>query len=74
MDGLREEYKQRLDEKIKRDHVKALVKKHQDVEDRKAEQNNNAASWIQAHWLGLLERKNAEKARKKKRKGKKRKK
>lgn len=31
---------------------------------------NKAAEWIQAHWRGLLDRRDAEKAKKGKRKGK----
>jgi len=70
LEGLQEEYRQRLDEKRKRDLVKQMVKKMQDEVDRKNDQENRAAEWIQAHWLGMLERKAAEKARKKGRKGK----
>ena len=60
LEGLQEEYRQRLDEKRKRDLVKAMVKKMQDEVDRKNDQENRAAEWIQAHWLGMLERKAAE--------------
>lgn len=70
LSGLHEEYNQRKDEKRKRDLVKTMVKKMQDEVDRKDDQENRAAEWIQAHWLGMLERKAAEKARKKGRKGK----
>ena len=46
--GLQEEYRQRLDEKRKRDLVKTMVKKKQDEVDRKDDQENRAAEWIQA--------------------------
>ena len=71
LEGLQEEHRQRLDEKRKRDLVKTMVKKMQEQVDKKDDQENRAAEWIQAHWLGMLERKAAEKARKKGRKGKK---
>lgn len=36
----------------------------------KVEQLTRAAQWVQAHWRGLLARREGEKARKKKKKGK----
>jgi len=59
-----------LDEKRKRDIIKNMVTKLEDERNKKLEQEDRAAEWVQAHWLGMIERKAAKKGKKKK-KGKK---
>jgi ABC-type Zn uptake system ZnuABC Zn-binding protein ZnuA len=46
LNGLTEEYKQRLDEKRKRDIIKSMVEKLEDDRNKKLEQEDRAAEWI----------------------------
>ena len=50
------------------------MKKKKAEQEKQEAQLNKAAEWVQAHWRGMLARKEMEKARKKGRKGKKKKK
>ena len=49
------------------------MKKKQDEQNSKIEKLSRASEWIQAHWRGMLARKEMEKARKGKKKKKKKK-
>jgi len=61
---LKEEYKLRLQEKKKRDEIAAIMQKKNDEQNAKKEKLVKASEFIQAHWRGLLARKDMEKARK----------
>lgn len=50
------------------------MKKKQDEQEKQFNLLNKAAEWMQAHWRGLLARREMEKARKGKKKKKKKKK
>lgn len=49
------------------------MKKKNDEQKKQMDLLNRAAEWMQAHWKGLLARREMEKARKKKKKKKKKK-
>lgn len=68
---LKEEFKLRLQEKKKRDEIAAIMKKKNDDQNEKKDRLSKASEFIQAHWRGLLARKDMEKARKGKKKKKK---
>ena len=61
----------RLEEKRKRDEIEAIMKKKNDAENARMDRLVKASEYIQAHWRGLLARRDAEKARKGKKKKKK---
>jgi len=63
----------RLEEKRKRDEIAAIMQSKNDEQSAQLEKLERASEFIQAHWRGLLARKEMEKVRKKK-KGKKKKK
>ena len=65
------ELKERLEERKKREEILAIMKKKNDEQLRQMNLLNKAAEWMQAHWRGLLARKEMEKARKGKKKKKK---
>lgn len=67
------EYQQRLEERRKRDEIAAIMQKKKDEQNAKIEKLSRACEWIQAHWRGMLARKEMEKARKGKKKKKKKK-
>ena len=67
---LNEQWKERMEEKRKREELQAIMTKKKDEQEKHMAQLNKAAEWIQAHWRGLMERRDAERA-KKGRKGKK---
>lgn len=69
-----EEYKQRLEERKKREEILALMKKKNEEQEKQMNLLNRASEWVQAHWKGLLARREMEKARKGKKKKKKAKK
>lgn len=69
-----DEYKDRLDERKQREEILAIMKKKNDEQQQQLNQLNRAADWVQAHWRGLLARREMEKARKGKKKKKKAKK
>lgn len=68
---LKEEYSMRLQEKKKRDEIAAIMQKKNDEQNAQKEKLVRASEFIQAHWRGLLARKEMEKARKGKKKKKK---
>lgn len=69
-DQLKEEYEQREEEQRKYSEIQAIVEKKENEHKHKIEQLTRAAQYVQAHWRGMLSRKEGEKARKKKKKGK----
>jgi hypothetical protein len=72
--GMKQNHDALIEEKRKRDEIAAIMQRKKDMQNAKMEKLTNATIYMQAHWRGLLERKIAEKARKGKRKGKKKKK
>jgi hypothetical protein len=60
-----------MEEKRKREEIIAIMEKKNKIEEARMGRLNKAAEYIQAHWRGLLSRKEAEKARKGKKKKKK---
>ena len=66
-----EEYKFRLEERKQREEILAIMKKKNDEQSKQMNLLNKAAEWMQAHWRGLLARREMEKARKGKKKKKK---
>jgi len=65
---MKEEYHMLLEEKRKRDTIATFMKKKQDQQNEKMDKLIRASEYIQAHWRGMLDRKIAEKARKKSKK------
>ena len=63
----------RLEEKRKRDEIAAIMQKKSEEQNAIMGRLERASEYIQAHWRGLLARKEMDKVRKKKKKGKKRK-
>lgn len=68
------EYNQRLEERRKRDEIAAIMQKKKDEQNAKMEKLSRACEWIQAHWRGMMARKDAAKAIGKGKKKKKKKK
>jgi hypothetical protein len=58
----------RLQEKKKRDQIAAIMKKKNDEQNAMKEKLVKASEFIQAHYRGMLARKEMEKARKGKKK------
>jgi len=71
LQGVKEEYSMRMEEKRKRDEIAEIMRKKNETENNRMERLVKASEYIQAHWRGLLARKDAEKARKGKKKKKK---
>ena len=67
----KEEYNMRLEEKRKRNEIAELMQKKDDEQNARMDKLDKAAQFMQAHWRGLLARKDMEKARKGKKKKKK---
>lgn len=61
-----EEYKMRMEEKRKRDQIEALMQKKADEQNAQRLRLEKASEYIQAHYRGLLARREMEKLRKKK--------
>lgn len=68
---LTDELKQRQEERKKRDEIIAIMKKKNEEQMKQMNLLNKAAEWTQAHWRGVLARREMEKARKGKKKKKK---
>jgi predicted house-cleaning noncanonical NTP pyrophosphatase (MazG superfamily) len=68
-----EEYKQRYDERQKREEILTIMKRKNEEQQKQLNLLHRAADWVQAHWRGLLARREMEKARKGKKKKKKKK-
>lgn len=67
------EYNQRLIERKKRDEINEIMEAKKRQQNEKIEKLSRACEWVQAHWRGMLARKEMEKARKGKKKKKKKK-
>jgi uncharacterized protein YfcZ (UPF0381/DUF406 family) len=67
----KEEYLMRLEEKRKRNEIAEFMQKKKDQQESQMHKLQRATEYIQAHWRGLLARKEMEKARKGKKKKKK---
>ena len=63
----------RVDARRKREEIAAIMQKKKDEQNAKIEKMSRACEWVQAHWRGMLARKEMEKARKGKKKKKKKK-
>ena len=70
---VQEDYKQRLEERKKREEILEIMKKKNEEQQKQIDLLNKASEWVQAHWKGLLARREMEKARKGKKKKKKKK-
>ena len=70
---IEQEYNDRVEARRKRDEISAMMQKKKDEQNAKIEKLSRACEWIQAHWRGMLARKEMEKARKGKKKKKKKK-
>lgn len=68
---INDEHRQRIEERKKRDEILAIMKQKNDEQLKQMNLLNKAAEWVQAHWRGLLARREMEKARKGKKKKKK---
>ena len=68
---LQDELKQRHEERKKRNELLAIMKRKSDEQAKQMNLLVKAAEWMQAHWRGLLARREMEKARKGKKKKKK---
>lgn len=66
-----DEFRQRVEERKKREEILAIMQKKNDEQLKQMNLLNKAAEWMQAHWRGLLARRDMEKARKGKKKKKK---
>jgi len=71
---IKELWERRMYERKKQEEVDEIIRKKKEDQDKQMQQLHKAAEYIQAHWLGLIARRDAEKARKKgKKKGRKKK-
>lgn len=68
---IKEEYKQRLEERKKSNEMFTIMKKKSDEQAKQMNLLVNGAEWMQAHWRGLLARREMEKLNKGKNKKKK---
>jgi hypothetical protein len=74
LNQLKSEWEQRLEENRKQQEIQKIIERKETEQRKKMELLTRGAEWIQAHWRGLLARRDAEKARKKNKKKKKAKK
>jgi hypothetical protein len=70
---IEKEYEDRVETRKKRDEIAAIMQKKKDEQNAQMEKISRGCEWIQAHWRGMLARKEMEKARKGKKKKKKKK-
>lgn len=68
-----DDYKSRLDDRKQREEILTLMKKKNDEQEKQMNLLHRASDWVQAHWRGLLARREMERARKGKKKKKKKK-
>ena len=73
LDQVKEEYNQRAEERKKREEIIAIMTRKNEEQNKQLNLLERAADWMQAHWRGLLARREMEKARKGKKKKKKKK-
>lgn len=71
---LQEEWHHRQEERRKTEMIHSMMMKKEDDQRAKMELLTKGAEWIQAHWRGLVARREGEKARKKNKKKNKKKK
>jgi hypothetical protein len=67
-----EQYQMRVEEARKQNEIENMIQIKEEQQAKIMSKLAKGAAWIQAHWKGLLARKEMEKALKKKRKGKRR--
>ena len=67
-DQLKEEWEQRCEEQRKYNEIQEIVERKEKQHRDKMEALTRAAQYVQAHWRGLISRREGEKARKKKKK------
>ena len=67
------EYETRVEARRKRDEINEIMEKKKNEQNAKIEKLAKACEYVQAHWRGMLARKEMEKARKGKKKKKKKK-
>ena len=70
---IKDEYDQRIEERRKRDEEFQRMEEKRKSQQREMDLLNRAAEWMQAHWKGLMTRREMEKSRKGKKKKKKKK-
>lgn len=72
---VREQWEERMTEKRKREDLQAIIDRKKEEQQKREEILNKAAQFMQAHWRGLITRRELERGRKGKkgrgRKGKK---
>lgn len=72
---VREQWQERMTEKRKREDLQAIIDRKKEEQQKREEILNKAAQFMQAHWRGLITRRELERGRKGKkgrgRKGKK---
>ena len=61
---IREQYAERLEERRKREALKAIMDKKEAEQRKKMDTLNKAAQFLQAHYRGMLARREMERARK----------
>ena len=71
--AIKEDYDMRVEEKRKRDEIAAIMRHKNDVQNEKMQRLERATEFIQAHWKGMIARKESDKLRKGKKKKKKKK-
>lgn len=71
LEATTENYNQRMEERKKRREEEERIAARKAKMDKERQQLVNAAEWVQAHWRGLVTRREMEKGRKKKKKKKK---
>jgi len=71
---IQESYEERLEEKRKRENLKAIMDKKEAEQRKKIATLNKAAQFLQAHYRGMVARRDMERAKKNKKGGKRRKK
>jgi DNA repair exonuclease SbcCD ATPase subunit len=69
--SVREQWEERQEENRKREALQKIIDERKRVQQKKLDTLNKAAQFLQAHWRGMMQRKEQEKARKGK-KGRKR--
>jgi hypothetical protein len=57
----RELWQERQDEQAKRKEMDALLKRKKEEQEHEQELLNRAAEWVQAHWRGVVARRDAQK-------------
>lgn len=67
----KEEYELRKKEREKREEIAMIMKQKKEEQEKEHRQLERAAEWIQAHWRGLIARKDASRIGKKGKKKKK---